>query len=356
MTLKSMANKNHPSLKKNLFYIIVVSIGALLFAGTIKKVGFPELLIIIGRLSLMKFSILICLTAFSVFVSVWRWRLLLRTVNCRVSWLTSIRSWLADFAFSYFTPGVAFGGEPLRLRILKDEAKKISWAKGAATVFLDKGLDSTVSLLLIIASVFFLFWHYSLPFYTRIIFLSLTLILIGIAFFLYFQTFRRRGYFNFLIRILGLQKSKLWQKISGHLSEMEGVIHGFFYQRGSFFWSILSLTLVRYILLIFRAYLIIFFLGAQSHLVTAVVALGITYLISFMPLPGALGGLEFSQSFVFAMLSLGSQTGLAYALISRCFDIILAGIGFGIVFHLSLRGLLNNNKNNSNHNLSNQTK
>lgn len=352
MTLESIANKNHSSSKRNLFYIIAVSIGIFLFAGTIKKVGFPELLAIISRLSLVKFGILICLTAFSVLVSVWRWRLLLRTVNCRVSWLTLIRSWLADFAFSYFTPGLAFGGEPLRLRILKDEAKKISWAKGAATVFLDKGLDSSASLLVIVTSVLFLFWHYSLPFYVRAIFLGLTLFLIVVAFFLYFQTFRRRGYFNFLIRILGLQKSKLWQKISGHLAEMEGVIHDFFYQRGSFFWSILSLTLIRYILLIFRAYLIIFFLGAQSHLVTAVVALGITYLISFMPLPGALGGLEFSQSFVFAMLNLGSQTGLAYALITRFFDVILASLGFAAVFHLSLRGLLNNNRSNNDHSLS----
>lgn len=338
--------KGRKNLKTTIFYTVSLLGAAILFIGTVKKVGWQDLLALISKLSLAKFLLLLLISFVFMFLGVVRWRLCLKTIGSRPDWLTTTKALLADNAFSYLTPSAAFGGEPLRLQILKEKDKKVSWAKAAATVMIDKGLDSTTVLLMIVASVFFLFWHYSLPWLIRISFLVFTSFLVVLAIFLYYHIIRRRGCFILFFKLFRFHKSRLWPKIQGHITETEEALHHFFDYRSYQLWSAVALTIARYGLVILRAYLIILFLGNHFKFISVLVAVGVAYLVSFLPLPGGtLGGFEISQSFVFSLFNLGSQRGLAYALVLRSLDIIVVGLGIAVVLHLALRGLvMYNNK------------
>ncbi|PIU74984.1 MAG: hypothetical protein COS76_03170 [Candidatus Portnoybacteria bacterium CG06_land_8_20_14_3_00_39_12] len=331
--------------KKNFFSVFSAVIGIVLFIGVIKKVGFKELLSVIGQLSLWQLFFLIILLVLFVFVSVCRWRLLLSMINSgQVSWLNSLKPWIADFAFSYLSPAPSFGGEPLRLRIFKEsKGDKVSWAQVAATIFIDKIFDATANLIIVILGVIMLFWQHALSFPLRmmiIIIVTLSLAVIGAG---YYRMIRRQGFISTLAKLFHLSKSQLWQKIAGHVDEMEQVVHRFFSFKNPFFLPVIFLTILRMASVVARVYLVILFVSNQQiGLIGVVIILSSTFLIYFLPFPGGLGGFESSQAFLFVLLGLGAQQGLAYALVMRFAEMIPVSLGILVVLQASMKSFLNN--------------
>lgn len=330
--------------KKNFFSVFFAVIGIVLFIGVIKKVGFKELLLVIGQLSLWQLFVLIVLLVLFVFISLYRWRLLLFMVNGRVSWLASLKPWLADFAISYLSPAPSFGGEPLRLKIFKESVgDKVSWAQAAATIFVDKVFDATINLIIVILGVIMLFWQHALSFSLRlsiimIIVLSLTIIGVG-----YYRMIRRQGFISTLAKLFHLSKSQLWQKIAGHVAEMEQTVHKFLSFKNKFFLPVVFLTILRMASVMVRIYLVMLFVGSQQiSLISVVIVLSLTFLISFLPFPGGLGGFESSQVFLFVLLGFSAQQGLAYALVARFAEMIPVSLGVLVVLQTGLRSFLNN--------------
>ncbi len=111
------------------------------------RLPWAEMGAVLRRLSPWAWGGLVVLNAAFVFVSVARWRVLLRALTPRrPAWGRLLRYRLAGFAVSYFTPGTQVGGEPLQVWALQAQ-DDVPLAAAAVSVALDRLLDFSANLL-----------------------------------------------------------------------------------------------------------------------------------------------------------------------------------------------------------------
>ena len=346
-----MANKLWQSLSKNLIYLFFGVVGVVLFIGVFKKVGWRNLFSVIDRLSIWQLVLLLGLQALFAIISLYRWRLILGFIKTKLSWRTSWRAWLADFAFSYLSPAPSFGGEPLRLKISQTEVVDVSWPKMAGTIVIDKIFDATINVSIIIVGIFLLLRHHSLPGMFKLASLAIiifTFIFMGWG---YWRALKRQGFFSVLIRLLNFNNNSVWRRLEGHLQEMEDTIHYFLKPNNRLLLPVILLALLRSIVGNLRVYLSIFFVSGSVSGVTFLILISLTSLVGFLPLPGGLGGLETAQAFLFVLLGLTAQQGLVCALLNRLVDSTLIIWGLVVIFQESINSFLNNFNNHQTKNI-----
>ncbi len=186
----------------------------------------------------------------------------------------------------------------------------------------------------------FLFLNHTLP---RQVALIAALIIGALSlglFIFYFKSFRKESIFKLIWRFFGKEIK------DGHITqEIEKEIFTFFEFEKKTMWQGLSIALLRYFLIFFRCWLLIFFLTHQASIPIALSSMSFLYLAYSFPTPAGFGSLDVAEAFVFTSFGLGAAVGVTFSFILRGAEIIISLVGIVILIKLSFEIFSGNIKN-----------
>lgn len=317
-------------MKKFLLFLFSLFIGIGLFIGVGKIAGWQEikkaLLVFTGwqGMAILGLTVLMAATA------TWRWKEILKSQGYNIPTISLFRPYLAGFSLCYLVPMVVLGGEFFRSYFIREKFD-VPLKKSLASVILDRILEVTVYLVVIVAGLIFFFLKIGLPPKNLGIILAglLTFFIAGISFF-YFKGFKRESIAKFFPRLFN---QKLFDS---EPLEIEKAIFQFLKPKKSFFWKGWGLTFLKSAIALVRAWLLILFLGKTMGF-SALSILGFTYLALMIPIPANIGCHEAFQAFAFNSLELGAGLGTAFSMIIRGAEITVALIGLLFLFRLGIK-------------------
>jgi len=321
-------------MKKILLSFISLFIGLAILVLIIRLVGWQEIksafLIFTGWHGL----IIVFLTFLMLAVGAWKWKVILQSQGHRLSNRAIIAPYLTCFSIMFFLPMLILGGEFFRGYVLK-ERYGIPWGKAIASVLIERILEVTSFLIAILAGLAFFLFKIGMPSQNTALLFGgfLSFLIAGIGLF-YFKTFKRQSIIKPLVKLFNRHKLP-----NGDMLEMEREIFNFFKLKKTAFWQGFGLAFLRVAVTWLRAWLLILFLGKSIGFLPVISVLGFYYFAIMIPIPASLGSHEAIQVFAFNGLGLGSNTALAFTMIQRGADLIMALIGIVIFFKLGL-GLL----------------
>lgn len=315
--------------KPFLIFLMFLISGALLYF-VYRKIGVKEIWSSFLSFSPQGIFWIFGLLILSQVIGILRWRIILKDRQCKFKFRELILPWLAGVGVTYFTPFAFMVSETTRTYALKQK-KDISWSKGLSSVVIEKVFEGTTSFLLVTAGILFLIFHslilsMKLPMRAWIFFSSL-LLPIGAIIFFYIKAFRSES----MARIIEKPLKKLLNHKVKSVFLVEKEIFEFFnIKNKNMLYSIL-LSLLRQMIDFLRFWAIILFLGINISIFQSISIISFIYLsLYIVPLPAALGVLEAVEAVVFSRFGLSPNTAIAFVLLLRAFDMILAL--FGLLF------------------------
>jgi len=324
-------------MKKFLLFLVSLSVGVGLFVWIGETVGWQEIknafLVFTGWHGLVIFG----LTLLMMLIGNWKWKEILKGENIKTSFRELFRPYLAGFAVMFLAPILLLAGEIFRGYILK--AKNfVPWSKGMASVFIDRITEWTANLVVIFFGILFFLYTIGLPPRNLGIIFggAFLLFAFGISIF-YFKTIKRESMAKSLLRILGLERLNH----ANSILDIEKEIFNFFKPKKIAMWKVFSLSFLRALVMYFRTWFLVIFLGKSITSLPALSILGFTYLAAMIPIPTALGSHEAIQTFAFSSLGLGGGTATAFTMIIRGAELIIALVGVVILFRLGIDLLKN---------------
>jgi uncharacterized protein (TIRG00374 family) len=318
-------------LKKVLFFFVSLIVGIALFIGVIYSVGWQEFKSAFDIFSGWHGLIILFLTALMLFVGAWSWRIILTSQGYNLAKKEIFRLYLAGFSLSYFFPlfmgggtGTIFRGYVLREKFF------IPWRRGAASLIIERFLEITVSLLVILIGLIFFLSKTEFPLGNTGIFLLLGLIIFtAFIIFLYFKFFRAESIVGFFAKFFSKNSF-----VNGTAREIEQDIFEFFDPKKAVFWKVVGLAFVKVAIIGIRCWILVLFLGKFLYFPYVFPILAFYFLAMFIPVPTMLGTHEIAQTFAFSALGIGAGLAPAFTLIQRGAEITLALIGLIILFKL----------------------
>ena len=320
-------------MKKFLLFLVSLLIGVILFIWIIQRIGLEEI-----KLAFFTFSgpdglAILGLTLLMLIVGNWRWKEILKNQGNNLSFLSLFRLYLAGFSILFFAPMIIFGGETFRAYLLK-EKYSIPWNKGMASVIVDRVIELTIYILIILTGVIFLFSYRGLPpgYLAMILGGTLVFFIVMIGLF-YFKSFKKQSVFKFFGKLFN-------PKIDdGEPFEVEKEFIKLLKPKKTFFWKIVGLSCLKCGLALTRAWFLILSLGKVISFLPALSILSFSYLAILIPIPAALGTHEAFQTLTFNNLDLGASIAPVFTMVIRIAELTLALIGAFILFRLGA-GLL----------------
>jgi len=316
-------------MKKFLLFLFSLLIGVGIFTWIAKIVGWQEI-----KRALLVFTgwqgiVIFLLTLLMAIIGTWKWKEILKGEGINVSFKCLLNPYLAGFSIMFLAPGLVWAGEIFRSYYLK-ERNSIPWLKGMASVIIDRILEWTTNLVVIFFGV--LFFLYKIGFPPRhlgIIFgVTLLFFVIGISFF-YFKTFKRESMVKAFVKIFN-------NRSDSQPLEIEKEIFNFFKPKKILMWKAIGISSLRAIVMYFRVWLLIIFLGKSIGGLSALSIFSFTYLAAMIPIPTALGSHEAIQTFAFNALGLGASSATAFTMTIRGAELLIALGGLIILFRFGV--------------------
>lgn len=321
-------------IKRIFLFFVSLFIGIGLLIWVVRFIGWQEIksafLIFTGWHGM----IILLLTVFMLFLGMWKWKVILGSQGYHLFHRQLFSSYLAGFSLAYFFPMFIFGGEIFKGYILRENFS-VPWKNGITSIIIDKILEVTSFLIIILAGLVFFLFKIGLPPKNLGIILGggLFLVSVGIGFF-YFKIFKKESMVKLMAKIFNHKKL-----LDGEVLEAEREIFIFFKSRGKALWQASILAFSRVAVTWLRCWILILFLGKSIGFFSALSVLGFYYFVFMIPIPMALGSHELIQTFSFSALGIGAGLAPAFAMIQRGAELILAFVGMIIFFKLGL-GLL----------------
>ncbi|MBM3257910.1 MAG: flippase-like domain-containing protein [Candidatus Nealsonbacteria bacterium] len=316
-------------MKKVLLFTLSFLIGIILFVWVLKIVGWQEIknamLVFTGWQGLVILLITFLMAVFGT----WKWKEILDGKGQKVSFSELWKIYLATFSIRLLAPIIIVGAEIFQGYILK-KRETVPWPQGMASVILDRILEWTVNLIVILSGAVFFLFTIGIPPINLFIFTGIILafFIAAISFF-YVKAFKKQS----MTKIFG---KFLNNGLDNHLFEIEQEIFSFFKPRQKNMWKVFALNVVRSGLMLFRTWLLIFFLGSNIGILPSMSVLGFTYLAMIVPIPTSLGSHEAIQTFAFNCLDLKAAAATAFTMIIRGADLMVALLGIFILFRLGV--------------------
>lgn len=328
-------------MKKILFFLISLTIGLFLFGLITLKVGFSEIVEAFYLFSWQGLAVILILTFFIGLTDIWKLKFILKTQGHKLSYFKTAEVWLPGFSFSYLTPFAVWGGEFIMVYILKKKFGVI-WEKGGASIFIFRVIDATIFFpFLILGILIYPILTGHLPVGRVLTFGGIiTGIFVVLLINFYVKSFKGQSVLEGLFKIFGKDRRKMEETKNGRIFlNGEKEVIKFFNPRKKEMWLAAGNSLLKYFLILARAWFLIFFFQGGSSILKAVVAYGFFNLSCLVPIPAQLGALEASEAMVFQGLGLGANIGIAFAFVLRAMDllgcligvIVAVKIGFGLI-------------------------
>jgi uncharacterized protein (TIRG00374 family) len=326
---------------RRVFFLVSLILGLLLFLFTGQQAGIDDVLKIISSFPFQTIIavFLINFIAIAIIGSL-RWKLILESQDCRISFLKILRAKLAGFLVSYITPSVLVGGEPVRAYMIK-ERSNYGWEKSFASVVIDQTIYFFTIFLFMIIGFLFLVEYSSLPteiFYSFGIIIVFTIF----VFYIFYSKMLNRnsnedGFFMFFIKTIRLDKIKFVKAREKNIDATEKIISQFFKHKKitlikAFIFSVLEILLYLTII-----WIIIFYLGSAIKPLQTISIFSLLTLANFIPIPCSLGSFETALVFIFDFFSLGKSNGFTFGLIYRIINIALVFTGIFTLIYFELK-------------------
>lgn len=316
-------------MRKILLFALSLIIGLAIFGLATFKVGFKEIAGALAAFPIWGIIITLVLTLLIAFVGTWRLKFVFKTEDYDLPFFKLLEIWLLGAAVSYITPIAVFGGEIVMIYALR-KASSLPWEKSSAAVFIHKVLDATIFFPFLILGVFtFPILSGFLP-KTNImigggIVASIFIVLLSVF---YIKSFRKESSLDWFLKLFGMDKKKLEKKRGGRLViAAEQDIINFFGLRKKEMWQGIGMSVLKYLLILARCWVLIFFFTGSWNILQAMAAYGFFNLAALIPVPAMLGSLEIAEGLVFGGMGLGASVGMAFSLILRSIDVLFCLVG-----------------------------
>ena len=319
-------------MKKNIVLILIsFLIAGIIFYFVFSRIGAEEIWREFFSFSSSGIFWVLILSVIFVLSGALRWQLILKDRGDKFPLKDLIFASTAGFGISYFTPFAILGGEAFKGYYLNKKFS-FSWTKGVISIFIDKIFEMSVFFLIIILGITcFIFETLTLPLSVRII-LMVLLFPIIILFIFYFKAFKKQS----MIKLIEKPVKRITNKKMANVVLLhEKEIFNFFRSENKNMWYVIILSFIRGIVNWLRSWAILYFLGLKVGGAVAFSVIAFTNLSYLFPLPAALGSHEVLQAISFFALGLVSEKAVAFTLILRAFDILIAIAGIFIVLRFS---------------------
>lgn len=320
-------------LKKILFFLISLAAGIALLIGVISSVGWQELKSSFAIFTGWQGLVILLVTFLILLLGAWKWKIILGGQGYHLPMKEILRLFMSGFSLSYFFPIFMGAGTGTILRgyVLR-EKYLIPWRRGAASLIIERFLDVTLGLLVVLAGfLFFLFKMGPPSDNSGILLLSGLIVFTAFVAFLYFKFLKSESILGFFAKFFN---KRTFAK--GAIQDIEQDLFDFFKPGNALFWKVAGLTLLKMVLFGVRCWLLLLFLGEFLALSHILLILAFYFLAASVPVPAMLGTHELSQAFAFGIL--GVETGLApaFTMMQRMAEVFLALVGFLILFKLGI--------------------
>ena len=327
-------------MRKIFFFVLSSIIGLAAFSFIISKVGIGEIAKAFALFSWQGLILILFLTFLISAVSILRLKFILKTYGNEFSFSEVGGIWASSFAISYLTPIAVLGGEFFVIYALR-KVYLLSWKRSITVAFINKIMDATIFLPFLILGL--LVFPVLSGFFAggKIIILGagVTAFFVILLTFFYVKSMRNESVLKVILRLFGLSEKRIKEKEGGKIVfEAEKEILNFFGLKKKKAWIAIGLAVLKYLLVLIRCWLLIFFFQGGLSVLKALSIYGFFNLASLIPVPAMLGSLEVVESIAFSGLGMGSNVGIAFSLLIRSMDIliVLAGVILLIKFGMKI--------------------
>lgn len=326
-------------MKTFLFSISFTFLGIGIFVWVIQNIGFFNVIHAFSEFPWWGIFVVIALTLFNFWLGVIRWQRILRYQGIIISSRSLWSTWLAGFAFSYLTPITYIGGEAIRTGLLRSRFG-IPAARGFGSIAIDKLLEGTIWMGVLSGGILFFLATLGIPVLNNLLLIGGGVALLGAGTVV-------------LVYVLGFQRTRIVRKVLGvfglensyggvFLEDVEHEVLEFFRFRNRTLWEGLGLSLAKNALLWARILFVVVLLGKGFQLSGSFIMLAFSYLGYSAPVPGGLGTHEIAQSFVFAGLGFGAESGIALSLLLRVAETLFVLLGVFFLMRFGIEFLVGN--------------
>ena len=269
-----------------------------------------------------RFGILLCFPAAPVmFFDTLGWRFAFTRDRVGLATLMSAR--LAGEAFNVTTPTAALGGEAVKTWLLRG---RVPVDEGLSSVIVAKTTITIAQGLLLLLGVV-LAWT-SLAADSRLLVAMQWLLGLEVLALAVFVAAQTRGLAAFGGRLLGRAGIRRFEHHEA-LGRVDRVLAGFYREQPTRLALSIACHFAAWLLGALEAYMILWFLGTPTSLVTATVieAFGTGIRFATFLIPGNLGVLEGGYAVTFAALGLGSTAGVSFSLVRRLREAVWTVLG-----------------------------
>ncbi|MBN1502596.1 flippase-like domain-containing protein [Candidatus Woesearchaeota archaeon] len=322
-------------MKKNSVSIIVSTlIGVLVLLFLYTKINIKEVLAIFKNITWQVLAVyLAAIILIEIFLVV-RWDVILKEQNRFVPFANLLMYKEAGYAVGYITPQAHLGGEPVRALLLKRH--HMSFKTALSSILIDKSLILVTDTFFGSIGVLLLLINLEFDPLLRILCILIGLIPLLLIFCFYYRLLRGLPFFTSLFRSLRLNKIKFTSKFEKDLRVIEKDMIDFFKNHKRVFIKIVLIQLILWSLMYVEYKSALLMLGYNTPLHRLFLILSSVAISYVMPVPLALGVLEFGQVSTLSLLKLPSQVGLAISLLIRIKDILRTAIGLIVLSYFGL--------------------
>ena len=262
-----------------------------------------------------------------------RWQTILRRSGHAIGIHVLAAYRIGANAISYLTPGPQFGGEPVQVGMLIHRHDAVA-QDAAATVAADRLIELCVNGIVLLAGLIVLLQARLLDATARIEAIAgITLLILLTGSILLALALGKTPFSHWLDAICkrygrrpGLACARTWlQTAERRTGEM-------LRQPPRVLTLYIGTSLIQWAFMIGEFWLIYFACGLPLSLKPLIGVVLAARLAFLLPLPGALGALETSQVLMLGTLALDPAIGLTVCLVMRARDLLLVGMGTGLVW------------------------
>jgi uncharacterized protein (TIRG00374 family) len=331
--------------KKKINFAISLIVGLVLFFGVIEYFGVDSLLDIYKKINLSYLLPYIFSTTIVFFINAWRFKYVIEAYGKKVDFWSQWRQGISWYGVSYITPVARLGGEPVKAYMLKKE-NKIDYRTGSSAIIIDRFIELTGSVLFGILGLVLIFFIPNIPAPAKII---LGLVLLAgflFLFFIYYFTIRQKGPFTYIFNILKFYKLKKLKKVGYVIKDVEKKMEKFFICHKKQFMMSLFFYFLYGIASFFEVKYLLLMLGVDASVIEIILVIVVWGATNFIPVPGALGFQEATQTGLFAIFMGSGEIGLAFALLTRIRALIFIVMGFSFISHTMGREFIRKKEKN----------
>lgn len=323
--------------KQKLLFGFSLIVGLVIFFWFGKIIGWREIGKAFAVFTGWQGLVVIFLSFLIAAIGNWRWKEILNDSGINISFNNLFKIYLGGYSMMYLMPILIWGGEAFRVYGLTKE-NNISWKKTFASVIIERILEWTVNILVIILGLAFFLYNVYLP-------PKELMIIFGISFIFFASMIS-----YFYIKALGKKSiireivKKFWKKEVSDDNSFLAVENDVFnyFQWGKSFNKGVALSVLRALVMQLRVWVLVVFLGNLIGFLPSLSILGFAYLSSMIPIPTSLGSHEAIQFFAFTSLGLSGSMSTVFAMILRAAEVIVSSVG--IIFLLRTGFKLAENK------------